>query len=68
VGQVRHLFTHRDVTAEVFHVDPTAGGQAVGAGDAPTLWAADHRLGDLAVSSFLRKLLDLKRDKLADRP
>lgn len=68
VGHVRHLFTHRDVTAEVFDVmsaQPRAKAIA-GAGDA--LWVDERRLHELAVSSFLRKLLDLKRDKSMDRP
>ena len=78
VGEVRHVFTHRDVTAEVFDVvakrqaplpKPPAGEQ---------LWANEAHLDDLATSSFLRKLLSLpdsppvgpspKRDKRRKAP
>jgi A/G-specific adenine glycosylase len=73
VGEVRHVFTHRDVTAEVFDVVakaapkktnrakkslPTAHSET-GAGD--HLWADEKNLEGLAISSFLRKLLGLRR-------
>ncbi|MES1205202.1 MAG: A/G-specific adenine glycosylase [Pseudomonadota bacterium] len=72
-GAIRHVFTHRDVTVDVFDVTPAAGGVRgevtitdQGAGD--QLWADERRLGDLAVSSFLRKQLDLKGDKPGEQP
>jgi len=59
-GSVRHLFTHRDVTAEVFRVE--AAGRARSAaknawgGDAGARrWVAPGLLGALGVSSFTRK-------------
>ncbi len=52
-GRVRHIFTHRDVTADVFAVAPT--------GKVPTgeraRWADAAELAGLAVSSFTRKTL-----------
>lgn len=54
VGQARHVFTHRDVTATVF--SGTAIGQPTGM---DARWVARAELGDLAISSFTRKLLAL---------
>jgi adenine-specific DNA glycosylase len=78
VGAIRHLFTHRDVTAEVFDatVRSTRAKVARGRGDvsrsdtpAPDLlWADERRLDGVAVSSFLRKQLMLKRDKSSEPP
>ncbi len=78
VGTIRHLFTHRDVTAEVFDatVSSTRAGIARGRGDVSThdasapdlLWADELRLDGVAVSSFLRKQLALKRDKSSEPP
>ncbi len=54
-GAVRHLFTHRDVTAEVFRVEAKAAGPA-----APDRrWVATGELDTLGVSSFTRKTLAL---------
>jgi A/G-specific adenine glycosylase len=59
-GSVRHVFTHRDVTAEVFDV-PARASRARGGGDrhedVEMRWVDEGRLGGLAVSTFLRKLL-----------
>jgi len=77
-GEIRHVFTHRDVTAEVFDV---ATRPAASAGKPPPgeqVWANGESLGDLATSSFLRKLLAVggvpsvggrtKRDKRRKTP
>jgi A/G-specific adenine glycosylase len=54
-GEVRHIFTHRDVTAEVF--DCATRESSSPGGD--TVWADEGHLDALAISSFLRKLLDV---------
>jgi len=60
-GQIRHVFTHRDLVAEVYDVD---GLPATGRGadespdaDADVRWASPAELDEMAVSSLLRKLL-----------
>jgi len=63
-GEVRHIFTHRDVTATVFDLTPAPerasrparSPRAMGEG---ARWVSPAELGTLAVSSFLRKLLDV---------
>ena len=78
VGSVRHLFTHRDVRAEVFEASlaasraasrawPAIGDVAAGA-TAEQLWIEEGKLGEVPVSSFLRKQLALKRDKSFEPP
>jgi A/G-specific adenine glycosylase len=56
-GAVRHLFTHRDVTAEVFRVDakPPAGRPVA----ADRRWVGAQELETLGVSSFTRKTIAL---------
>ena len=73
VGSIRHLFTHRDVTVDVFdgapaRTRPGASAKASRVDDANMVWADEGNLGGLAVSSFLRKQLALKRDKPAESP
>ena len=64
-GRVRHVFTHRDLTADVFAV---AAERASSAGP-ERRWVARDELHDLGVSSFTRKTLAAglpaaaKRDK-----
>jgi A/G-specific adenine glycosylase len=54
-GAVRHVFTHRDVTAELFRVDVDAPG-----GAAPDRrWVAPGALAALGVSTFARKTVAL---------
>jgi A/G-specific adenine glycosylase len=54
-GAVRHVFTHRDVTAELFRVDVDAAG-----GAAPDRrWVAPGALAALGVSTFARKTVVL---------
>jgi A/G-specific adenine glycosylase len=61
VGQARHVFTHRDVTATVF--TGTAHGEAIEAdAGCKVRWIERSRLTDLAMSSFTRKLLSLLPD------
>jgi A/G-specific adenine glycosylase len=55
-GEIRHVFTHRDVTATVFDVTPAH--VAATPGD-DTRWVDPSDLSSMAVSSFLRKLLSL---------
>jgi A/G-specific adenine glycosylase len=66
-GAVRHVFTHRDVTAEVFRIDVTHAGRA----RAGQRWVAPAGMKELGVSSFTRKTVALglgtKRDNLARR-
>jgi A/G-specific adenine glycosylase len=56
-GLVRHVFTHRDVTAEVFRVAATDG--RARDGGATRRWLAPDALGSVGVSSFTRKTLRL---------
>jgi A/G-specific adenine glycosylase len=74
-GAVRHVFTHRDVTAEVFRVEVatragsggarSGGARSGGArsggdsSDAARVWIAADALGSLGVSSFTRKTIAL---------
>ena len=51
-GEVRHLFTHRDVTADVYRVEVTGSPAA-----ANRRWITPGALGGLGVSSFTRKTL-----------
>ena len=54
-GAVRHVFTHRDVTAELFRVDVAASGPP-----APDRrWVSFDGLGALGVSTFARKTVAL---------
>lgn len=83
VGAIRHLFTHRDVTVQLFEgplappLDARGGGGDGGRRatvSAPlavapeALWADENLLGQRAVSTFLRKQLALKRDKGGESP
>lgn len=54
-GFVRHVFTHRDVTAEVFRVAASAG--RARDGGATRRWLAADALGSVGISSFTRKTL-----------
>lgn len=58
VGELRHVFTHRDVTATVFDVTPARVAVTPGSGE-DTRWVDPKDLSAMAVSSFLRKLLSL---------
>jgi A/G-specific adenine glycosylase len=66
-GAVRHVFTHRDVTAEVFRIEVARAGRA----RAGQRWVAPVGMKELGVSSFTRKTvavgLGSKRDNLARR-
>jgi A/G-specific adenine glycosylase len=61
-GAIRHVFTHRDVTAEVFRVEVARAGRS----RADLRWVAVDGLGALGVSTFTRKTVALglgtKRD------
>ncbi len=63
-GAVRHVFTHRDVTAEVFRFDVARAGRS----RADSRWVAVDGLAKLGVSSFARKTVALgmgpKRDNI----
>lgn len=62
-GAIRHLFTHRDVTAEVFRVTVLAGRAGEAAAEAgETRWVSLHELDQVALSSFTRKTLALIAD------
>ncbi|MBC8132288.1 MAG: A/G-specific adenine glycosylase [Deltaproteobacteria bacterium] len=70
VGSIRHLFTHRDITVDVFD-GVSAQARSTGGAPHPTtdqLWVDESRLDEVAVSSFLRKQLALKRDKRSESP
>jgi len=61
-GDVRHVFTHRDVTATVFDLiqapdRPGRGVRPRRATNEGARWVSPSELPTLAVSSFLRKLL-----------
>ena len=60
VGEVRHVFTHRDLVAEVYDVDGPLASSLADAPDAQgrdVRWASAADLTEMAVSSLLRKLL-----------
>jgi A/G-specific adenine glycosylase len=57
-GEIRHVFTHRDVAATVFDVTPARVVATSGSGE-DMRWVAPTDLASMAVSSFLRKLLSL---------
>ena len=54
-GAVRHVFTHRDVTAEVFRVEVARAGRA----GADRRWVAPDELAGLGVSTFARKTVEV---------
>jgi A/G-specific adenine glycosylase len=56
-GEIRHVFTHRDVTAEVFRVSAAPG--RARDGGATRRWLAPDALGAIGISSFTRKTLRL---------
>ena len=66
-GAVRHVFTHRDVTAEVFRFEVARVGRA----RAGQRWVAPEGMRELGVSSFTRKTVALglgsKRDNVPRR-
>ncbi|MEO8213916.1 MAG: NUDIX domain-containing protein, partial [Myxococcales bacterium] len=69
VGSVRHLFTHRDVTAEVFEmalVGPSASRARPllpEAAPEEARWVKEGGLHEIALSSFVRKQLALRGRK-----
>jgi len=54
-GAVRHVFTHRDVTAELFRVDVDTSGPPA----ADRRWVSPAALAALGVSTFARKTVAL---------
>jgi A/G-specific adenine glycosylase len=56
-GAVRHVFTHRDVTAEVFRT--TAAARRVRDGQATRRWLAPEAWDTVGISTFTRKTLRL---------
>jgi A/G-specific adenine glycosylase len=54
-GAVRHVFTHRDVTAEVFRV--RAAARRVRDGQGARRWLGPEELASVGVSSFTQKTL-----------
>jgi len=67
VGQVRHLFTHRDATVDVFdvtargrHARPPTNEESSVHGYTSYTWADPRARDDLALSTFVRKQLDLR--------
>ncbi|HEY2729852.1 MAG TPA: A/G-specific adenine glycosylase [Polyangia bacterium] len=56
-GAVRHVFTHRDVTAEVFRADAAA--RRGRDGHAARRWLPPEALDSVGISSFARKTLHL---------
>ncbi|MDB4980735.1 MAG: mutY, partial [Myxococcales bacterium] len=54
-GQIRHVFTHRDVTAEIFRT--TATDRRARDGGATRRWLAPDALSEVGISSFTRKTL-----------
>lgn len=55
-GEVRHVFTHRDVTVEVFRTRARA--RRSRDGHATRRWLAPEAMADVGISSFTRKTLD----------
>jgi adenine-specific DNA glycosylase len=62
-GSVRHVFTHRDVTAEVFRVDAAAPGERT----ETRRWVPLGGLGALGVSSFTKKTVALGTGRKQDK-
>jgi A/G-specific adenine glycosylase len=56
-GAVSHVFTHRDVTAEVFRAEAAA--RRVRDGQATRRWLSPEALDSVGISSFARKTLHL---------
>jgi len=54
-GRVRHVFTHRDLTADVFAVSAKRASSA----SPERRWVAHDELAELGISSFTRKTLAL---------
>ncbi|HEY4392543.1 MAG TPA: A/G-specific adenine glycosylase [Polyangia bacterium] len=62
-GAVRHVFTHRDVTADVFRIEIARAGRS----RLDRRWVAVDGLGALGVSTFTRKTLALALDGVEHR-
>jgi A/G-specific adenine glycosylase len=60
-GSVRHVFTHRDVTAEVFRA--TGAARLARDGQATRRWLAPDAWGTVGISSFTRKTLRAALDE-----
>ncbi|HEX3696945.1 MAG TPA: A/G-specific adenine glycosylase [Polyangia bacterium] len=56
-GRVRHIFTHRDLTAEVYAVVGRVMAKAISPSDDVRRWVAADELPTLGISSFTRKTL-----------
>jgi len=56
-GEVRHVFTHRDLRAEVYEIAGQSLGDESIEDDVDVRWASSTDLEEMAVSSLLRKLL-----------
>jgi adenine-specific DNA glycosylase len=71
-GRVRHVFTHRDLTADVFSVGEARRTRHIdGADDPDRRWVARDDLASLGISSFTRKTLAAgtqKADKRREPP
>jgi A/G-specific adenine glycosylase len=63
-GAIRHVFTHRDVTAEVFRVKVSRAGRS----RADHRWVAVDGLGALGISTFTRKTVELGLDRGSQMP
>ena len=63
-GAIRHVFTHRDVTAEVFRVQVARAGRS----RADHRWVAVDGLGALGISTFTRKTVELGLDRARQMP
>jgi A/G-specific adenine glycosylase len=64
-GSVRHVFTHRDVTAEVFRVEATT---AAALGETAARWIGFQDLGALGISTFARKTVALGLGEAVAKP
>lgn len=58
LGTVRHVFTHRDLTIEVFAAQQVRGRLRM-AGDGEAAWVNPHGIQKLALSTLDRKILQL---------
>jgi len=80
-GRVRHIFTHRDLTADVYALPARGGAGRVADGDPDDenhRWVDPRRLAELGVSTFTRKTLRAavghgaspvqKRDSAGEQP
>ena len=59
LGEVRHVFTHRDLTLRVVELERDGGRKRAPAGDAEALWCGSAEIARLPLSRLMHKVLEL---------